>query len=142
MRSMTAWSTLIVLLLMSTASIAQKVKPGIEMKQGILVVRGGDATQSKNYKPEEINVNGELSGVSVLCNAGIAYSSDKKILSAKIKQLIGKLKGFDNFSYANTTCLINKEGIVKTDPQSGNNNHCLIYSIKLKDATSCFVHPE
>ena len=134
MRVLIARTTLIVLLLISTMSIAQPVK------KGVLVVRRGDATQDANYDKDERDPNGKLMRVSVQCNAEIKPPAT----SDKLQTLIGQQQGYGAFpnyansSVANSTCFINADGNVQTDPQPGNPNHCLINSVKIGVAKGCF----
>jgi hypothetical protein len=111
---------------------------GVDVKKGVLLVRRGDPTQDANYDKDDRDPNGKLMGVSVQCNPGVAYTTEQPQNQVRITALIGNQAGFANRGFANSTCIINHGGNVKTDPVDGNENHCVINSVKLGDLKGCW----
>jgi hypothetical protein len=117
--------------------IALAFASGADVGTGVLLVRRGDPTQDANYEKEDQDSNGKLMGVSVQCNPNVKYTPDQDTRQQRIKQLIGKQAGFDNYGFTNSTCIINNGGNIVND-MNGNANHCVINSIKIGALKGCW----
>lgn len=110
-----------------------------EVGKGVLLVRYGAANIDANYDKEDGYPN-TLSGISVLCRAGISANT-KANFDLLVRSDTNRPATLTQGGAALSTVVINFGAHVVTDPLPGSPNHCLINGIKLSQIKGAWAFP-
>ncbi len=110
-----------------------------DVAKGVLLVRYGAANTNPNYEKDD-GYPDTLSGVSVLCRAGITANT-KANFDLLVKSDKNRPATINQGGAALSTVVINFGAKVVTDPLPGSPNHCLINGIKLSQVKGAWSIP-
>lgn len=110
-----------------------------EVGKGVLLVRYGAANINANYDKED-GYPDTLSGISVLCRAGITANT-KANFDLLVRSDTNRPATLTQGGAALSTAVINFGAHVVTDPLPGSPNHCLINGIKLSQIKGAWAFP-
>ncbi|RDD81088.1 hypothetical protein DVJ77_12175 [Dyella tabacisoli] len=95
--------------------------------KGWLMVRDGAANTNANYANEDSDINGRLTGVSVLCkNIADTPVTVNALIATDATRVWGAAR-----NVGGVTTVVNLGGKVVIDPQTNNPNHCVINGLTL-----------